>query len=81
MKFEILAGYFGQHVEVSIINKTHSGVLRQSEIDDTVVEVEPVSDHTRKRYGTSIIEAEFITAIRPIKPYIDEDDDCCDEAI
>lgn len=75
MKFEILANYFGQHVEVSVINKTFSGILRQSEFDDDVVEIEPATDYMKKRYGTSIMETEFVTSIRPIKPHVDEDDD------
>ena len=81
MKFDIVSGFFGQHVEISVRNKTFTGILRQSDIDDSVIDVEPASEYQRKRYGSSVLEVESVTAIRPIKQHIDEDDDCRDEAI
>lgn len=83
MRFEVLTNYFGQHVEVSVRNKTFNGIMRQSEMDDglnDIIELEPVSDYNRKRYGSAVLEAEAITSIRVIKPYVDEEGDCCDEA-
>lgn len=80
MRYEVLAQFFGQPVEIGIINKTHSGVLRQSEADDgsnDVVELEPLSDYYQKRFGSWILDAQIITSIRPIKPHVDDDDDDC----
>jgi hypothetical protein len=84
MRYEVLTNYFGQHVEVAIINKNFSGILRQAESDNglnDVVEVEPATDYARKRYGSAILDVETITSIRAIKPHTDEDDDCCDEGV
>ena len=84
MRYEVLTNYFGQHVEVSILSKTFSGVIRRSEMDaglNDIVEVEPVSDYHRKRYGSAILDVETITSIRAIRPYTDEDDECCDSAL
>jgi hypothetical protein len=47
-----------------------------------IVEVEPVSDFHRKRYGSAILDVETITSIRAIRPYTDEEeDDCCDSGV
>lgn len=84
MRYEVLTNYFGQHVEVSILSKTFSGVIRRSEMDaglNDIVEVEPVSDYHRKRYGSAILDVETITSIRAIKPHMDDEDDCCDSAV
>lgn len=83
MRYEVLTNYFGQHVEVSIINKTFGGILRQSEMDggqNDIVEVEPATDYARKRYGSAILDVETITSIRAIKPHTDDDDDCCEDS-
>ncbi len=85
MRYEVLTNYFGQHVEVSILSKTFSGVIRRAEADsgqNDIVEVEPISDYHRKRYGSAVLDVETITSIRMVKPYNDdEDDDCSDSAI
>ena len=84
MRYEVLTNYFGQHVEVSILSKTFSGIIRRAEADsgqNDIVEVEPISDYHRKRYGSAILDVETITSIRSVKPYNDEeDDDCCDSS-
>lgn len=84
MRYEVLTNYFGQHVEVSILSKTFSGVIRRAEADsgqNDIVEVEPISDYHRKRYGSAVLDVETITSIRMVKPYNDEEDDCSDSAI
>lgn len=82
MRFEVLTNFFGQLVEVSILNKTFTGILRHSEFDDgleDVVEVEPASDYAKKRHGSAILDVDTITSIRLLKPHTDEDDgDCCE---
>ena len=87
MRFEVLAQFFGQNVEIGILSKTHSGILRQSDSDNgnnNVVELEPMSDYYQKRYGAWVLAVDTITSIRPIKPHVDEDDgddaDCCEKA-
>lgn len=87
MRFEVLAQFFGQNVEVGILSKTHNGILRQSDADDgsnDIVELEPMSDYYKKRYGSWVLKTETITSIRPIKPHVDEDDgdegDCCEKS-
>ncbi len=84
MRFEVLAQFFGQNVEIGILSKTHTGILRQSDSDNgtnDIVELEPMSDYYQKRYGSWILDAECITSIIPIKPHVDEDDeDCCEKA-
>jgi len=83
MRYEILTNYFGQHVEVGIINKIFSGILRQAESDgglNDIVEIEPGNDYARKRYGSAILDVNTITSIRAIKPHTDEDDDCCEDS-
>ena len=78
MRYEVLTHFFGQHVEVSVRNKTFSGVLGQSEMDsglNDIVEVEPLTDYARKRYGSAILETGSITSIRVIKPHTDDDDE------
>jgi hypothetical protein len=80
MRFEVLAQFFGQPVEVAILSKTHSGVLRQSENDNgshDIVELEPLSDYYQKRFGSWVLDVEVITSIRPIKTHVDEDDEDC----
>lgn len=80
MRFEILAQFFGQPVEVGILTKTHTGIIRQSEVDNgshDVVELEPLSDYYQKRFGSWTLDAEVITSIRPIKPHTDENEDDC----
>lgn len=85
MRYEVLTNYFGQHVEVSILSKTFNGIIRRSEMDsgqNDVVEVEPVADYHRKRFGAAVLDVETITSIRIVKPHTDEDDDeCCDSAV
>jgi len=80
MRFEVLAQFFGQPVELAILSKTHNGIIRQSEVDNgnnDVVELEPMSDYYKKRFGSWILDVEVITSIRPIKPHVDEDDEDC----
>lgn len=84
MRFEVLTHFFGEHIEASVRNKTFSGILRQSEMDDgqsDIVEIEPATDYARKRYGSAILEVEAITSIRVIKPHLDDEEDCCEEAV
>jgi hypothetical protein len=85
MRFEVLTHFFGQEVEVAILSKTFTGILRQSEMDDgleDVVEIEPSSDYARKRHGSAVLDVDTITSIRLLKPHTgDDEDDCCEKAV
>lgn len=85
MRFEVLTNFFGQLVEVAILSKTFTGILRRSEMDDgteDIVEVEPASDYARKRHGSAVLDVDTITSIRLLKPHTDDEDgDCCESAV
>lgn len=90
MRYEILTHFFGQHVEVTMLSRTYSGVIRQAEVDgghNDVIELEPVGEYKQKRFGSTIMEVDLIKSIKPIKPYEEDmdgemkmcEDDCCDD--
>lgn len=88
MRYEILEQFFGQEVDVSLVSRsTVSGILGPSEMDGgycDLVEVEPSSESSKKRYGSWVLDRDMITGIRLLKPHVDKDDDddgdCCEKS-
>ena len=87
MRYEVLEQFFGQLVDVSLSTRgTVTGIIGPAEADGghcDVVEIEPFSESSKKRYGSWVLDKETITGIRLIKPHTDDDeDDCkdCDES-
>jgi hypothetical protein len=77
MKPEVLANFYGQLVDIWVPGKYFTGTLYQSELDDSVVEIMPATDYYKNRYGSAVIKVDSITAIRLIKPHVEEDE--CDD--
>jgi hypothetical protein len=88
MRYEVLEQFFGQPIEITLVSRgTYSGILRQSEYDDgseEIVELEPGTDHGKKRFSAWVLETDAIVGVRLIKPHTDDDDgdedDCCEKS-
>ena len=89
MRYEVLEQFFGQIVDVTLVSRgTMSGTLGPSEMDDgcqELVDLEPASLSSQKRFGPWVLCVDAIVGVRLIKPHVeDDDDDCkaeCDEAV
>jgi len=86
MHYTILKEYEGKTVDVYTVRNTHTGILKL-DVPRHLVVLAPVNEWTGKRYGSFVIDADHITAIREVKPRPvsekDEgEDDCndCDES-
>lgn len=83
MNLNLIETFLNQHVEVYINNKTYSGILSFSALDQNVIEIQPVEAYTAKKYGPALVSIDSIISIRQVKPRPKEDewDDCekCDE--
>jgi small nuclear ribonucleoprotein (snRNP)-like protein len=68
MQIQVLENFLNQQVEVTVANKTFSGILRMSESCANAIELDPTDDHVTRRYGAVTIMADQIVTIRAMKP-------------